>query len=98
MFKAVIFDWDGTLAETTSAVVASFHKVFDELSFEVGEGFIESLTGTSAKEIFLEIFRTSQVKFDEETVRNLVKKRIEAELERATKLDSKQAHLSFWSL
>lgn len=29
----------------------------------------------------MEIFRTSQVKFDEETVRNLFKKRIEAELE-----------------
>ncbi|MDX1813423.1 MAG: hypothetical protein R3319_01395 [Candidatus Bathyarchaeia archaeon] len=52
---------------------AFFHKVFDELSLKVGEGFIESRTGTSAKEIFLEIFRTSQVKFDEETVRNLVR-------------------------
>lgn len=80
MFEAVIFDWDGTLAETTRAVVASFHRVLDELSIKVGEGFIESRTGTSAKEIFLEILRTSHVKFDEETVRNLVNKRIESEL------------------
>jgi HAD superfamily hydrolase (TIGR01509 family) len=85
MFEAVIFDWDGTLAETASAVVTSFHKVFDEISLNVGEGFIESRTGTSAREIFLEILRTSQVKFDEETVRNLVEKRIEAELEMSDK-------------
>jgi hypothetical protein len=35
-----------------SAVVASFHTAFDELSLKVGEGFIESRTETSAKEIF----------------------------------------------
>jgi len=52
MFEAVIFDWDGTLAETTSAVVASFHTLFDELSLKFGKGFIESRTGTSAKKIF----------------------------------------------
>jgi beta-phosphoglucomutase len=81
MFEAVIFDWDGTLAETTSAVVDSFHKVLDPLPIKVSEGLIEKRTGTSAKEIFLEILQTSGVRFDEETVRNLVEKRIEAELE-----------------
>jgi beta-phosphoglucomutase-like phosphatase (HAD superfamily) len=37
MFEAVIFDWDGTLAETTSAVVASFHMIFDEPSLKFGK-------------------------------------------------------------
>jgi HAD superfamily hydrolase (TIGR01509 family) len=81
VFKAVIFDWDGTLAETTNVIVASFRKVLDELHIKVSEGFIESRTGTSAREIFSEVLRTSGVRFDEETVRNLVEKRIEAELE-----------------
>ena len=81
MFEAVIFDWDGTLAETTSAVVDSFHKVLDPLPIKVSEGLLEKRTGTSAKEIFLEILQTSGLRFDEEPVRNLVEKRIEAELE-----------------
>jgi HAD superfamily hydrolase (TIGR01509 family) len=80
MFEAVIFDWDGTLAKTTSVIVASFHKVLDERHIKVSEGLIESRTGTSAREIFLEILRTSGVSFDEGTVRNLVEKRVEAEL------------------
>ena len=81
MFKAVIFDWDGTLAETTNVIVASFREVLDELHINVNDGFIESRTGTSAKGIFSEILRTSGASFDEETVRNLVEKRIKAELE-----------------
>jgi beta-phosphoglucomutase-like phosphatase (HAD superfamily) len=81
MLEAVIFDWDGTLAETTNVVVTSFHKVLDPLPIKISKGFIESRTGTRAKEIFSEILRTSQVRFDEEPVKNLVAKRIEAELE-----------------
>ena len=81
MFEAVIFDWDGTLAQTTSAVVDSFHKVLDPLPIKVPEGLIERRTGTSAREIFLEILQTSGVRFDKETVNNLVEQRIEAELE-----------------
>jgi HAD superfamily hydrolase (TIGR01509 family) len=81
MFEAVIFDWDGTLAETTNVVVASFHKVLDPLPITVAKGLIERRTGTSAREIFLEILRDSGVSFTEETVRRLVEKRIEAELE-----------------
>jgi HAD superfamily hydrolase (TIGR01509 family) len=81
MFEAVIFDWDGTLAKTTNVVVASFHKVLDELPLKVSAGFIESRTGTSAREIFLEILQASGVRFDEDTLTNLVEKRAEAELE-----------------
>lgn len=81
MFEAVIFDWDGTLAETRSVVVASFHKVLEEMQIKVSGGFIESRMGTSAREIFLEILRTLGMSFDEETVRRLVEKRVEAELE-----------------
>ena len=93
MFEAVIFDWDGTLAETTSAVVDSFHKVLDPLPIKISEGLIEKRTGTSAKEIFLEILQTSGVRFDEETVRNLVEKRIEAELEMSDQARLKEGAL-----
>jgi beta-phosphoglucomutase-like phosphatase (HAD superfamily) len=54
MFDAVIFNWDGTLAETTSAVVASFHMIFDEPSLKFGEGYRKSNVNPKPNaEIFL---------------------------------------------
>jgi beta-phosphoglucomutase len=94
MFEAVIFDWDGTLAETRIAVVASFHKVLDELPLKVSKDFIENKMGTSAKEIFREILQASQVRFDEETLKNLVEKRAEAELELSDQVRLKEGVLN----
>jgi HAD superfamily hydrolase (TIGR01509 family) len=81
MFDAVIFDWDGTLANTKRIVVASFEKVLKESPFKVADGFIESRLGTSAREIFGEILGTSKMSFDEEIIKDLVEKRMQAEME-----------------
>ena len=53
LFKAVIFDWDGTLADTKDLVLASFRKALEDLPVEVDEKLIKSLMGKRAKEIFL---------------------------------------------
>ena len=50
MFKAVIFDWDGTLADTKDLVLASFRKALEDLPIEVDEKLIKSLMGKRAKE------------------------------------------------
>lgn len=81
MFEAVIFDWDGTLAKTKEIVLQSFHKALDELSIEVDERLIPSLLGNSAKEIFINVLRNSEIGFNEKTIKKLVEKRIKAELE-----------------
>ena len=81
MFDAVIFDWDGTLANTKEIVVASFKRVLKDSPFRVADGFIESRLGTSAREIFREILGTAKVGFEEETIKELVEKRMQAEIE-----------------
>ena len=52
MFKAVIFDWDGTLANTKDIVLDSFRKALEDLEINFDEELIKSLMGKRAKEIF----------------------------------------------
>ena len=41
MTNAVIFDWDGTLADTTRAVVEAFQGALVEVGCVVADRFIE---------------------------------------------------------
>ncbi|MEM2098879.1 MAG: HAD family phosphatase [Candidatus Bathyarchaeia archaeon] len=81
MFDAVIFDWDGTLADTREVVVRSFQKVLAEIHCEVNEEFIERRIGTGAAETFREILRVSGRKFDEDDINQLVTRKVKAQLE-----------------
>ena len=77
MFKAVIFDWDGTLADTRQMVTASFQRTLtSELNLSVSDEFIERLIGTGAAETFKEILRTSQVSFNKALIKRLVARKI----------------------
>ncbi len=97
MFKLVIFDWDGTLAESGCVVVASFRKVLDKLSISVEEGVIESRLGTSASEIFREILEKSGTSFDQETINDLIEKRVNAELEMSDQVRLKEGAIELLS-
>jgi beta-phosphoglucomutase len=81
MFEAVIFDWDGTLADTRQVVVASFQKVLSEIHCTISDEFIERRIGIGAAETFREILRTSRISFNEALIRLLVDKKIQAEID-----------------
>jgi len=81
VFEAVIFDWDGTLADTRQMVVAAFQKVLSEMHCSISDEFVERRIGIGAAETFREILRTSGVSFDEELIRLLVEKKIQAEID-----------------
>jgi len=86
MFEAVIFDWDGTLADTRQVVVASFQKALSEVHCKISDEFIERLIGIGSAETFREIMRASQTNFDETLIRRLVEKKIQNELEMSDKV------------
>jgi HAD superfamily hydrolase (TIGR01509 family) len=86
MFEAVIFDWDGTLADTRQMVVASFQKVLREIHCTISDEFIERRIGVGAAETFREILRTSGISFDEALIRLLVEKKIQAEIDLSSKV------------
>jgi len=82
MVKAVIFDWDGTLADTKEAVVRSFQKVLVEAGCVVSDEFIERRVGVGTKKTLEEVLEECDVRFDDEMLENLAgeKIRIQANL------------------
>lgn len=81
MFEAVIFDWDGTLADTRQVVVASFQKALSGVHCEISGEFIERRIGIGSAETFREILRASNMRFDETLIKRLVEKKIQNEIE-----------------
>ncbi|MCL2643372.1 MAG: HAD family phosphatase [Candidatus Bathyarchaeota archaeon] len=72
MVKAVIFDWDGTLADTRAAVVGSFQQTLKTVNLEISDNYIERRMGIGAAETFREILRETKQPVDEELVKRLV--------------------------
>jgi HAD superfamily hydrolase (TIGR01509 family) len=86
MFEAVIFDWDGTLADTRRVVVASFQKVLSDVHCTIGDELIERRIGIGAEETFREILRASGIRFNEPLIMSLVGKKIQAEIDLSGKV------------
>ncbi len=76
MVKAVIFDWDGTLADTKRAVVQSFQKVLGEAGCVVSDEFIERRMGIGTKKTIIEAFRECHMRLDVSTLEKLAKEKI----------------------
>ncbi len=80
MFDAVVFDWDGTLADTRQVVVASFQKALSEINCKISDAFIEQRIGIGSAETFREILRSSETSFDEALIKRLVETKIRNEI------------------
>jgi len=81
MFEAVIFDWDGTLADTRQVVVASFQKALKEIGCNISNEFIERRIGIGAAVTFREILRAAQTQFDEALIARLLERKVQTEIE-----------------
>ena len=81
MFEAVIFDWDGTLGDTRQVIVVSFKKALSEINISVSNQYIERRIGIGAAETFRDILRSAKRPFDEKTIRRLVERKSELEIE-----------------
>ena len=81
MFEAVIFDWDGTLADTRQVIVISFQKALSEINIQVPSEYIERRIGIGAAETFREILRSAKVQFDESLIERLIERKSQLEIE-----------------
>jgi beta-phosphoglucomutase len=86
MFEAVIFDLDGTLADSRQVIVDSFQKALSTIQCSISNGFIERLIGVGSAETFREILRASGTRFDEQLIKSLVEKKIQNEIEMSTNI------------
>jgi len=76
MFQAVIFDWDGTLADTERVVVSSFQKALSKINVETSDDFIQRRIGIGAFKTFREILQSADFLFDDALIEHLVKDKI----------------------
>jgi HAD superfamily hydrolase (TIGR01509 family) len=81
MFEAVIFDWDGTLADTRQVIVVSFQKALSEINCKASDEYIERRIGIGAAQTFRDILRSAKRPFDEKTIQRLVERKSELEIE-----------------
>ena len=79
MKHAVLFDWDGTLADTREVIVATFKQVSREAGATVSAEFIERRIGTGAAQTFKEILQAGGKHFDDTLIEKLLEKKIQAE-------------------
>jgi beta-phosphoglucomutase len=86
MFEAVIFDWDGTLADSRQVVVASFQKALSTVHCKISDEFIERRIGVGTAETFREMLRASETCFDETLIKNLVETKIQTEIAMSSKV------------
>jgi len=75
MFEAVIFDWDGTLADTRAAIVSSFQLTLREVNIQIPDSYIERRMGIGASETFREILKDSGRSVDEALIKQLVEQK-----------------------
>jgi len=81
MFGAIIFDWDGTLADTKLVLVNSFQKVLQEVGSKISRDFLERQIGIGARNMFKNALKATEIPFDERMIDRLVKKKIEIQME-----------------
>jgi HAD superfamily hydrolase (TIGR01509 family) len=81
MYQAVIFDWDGTLADTRRVIVLSFQKTLSEAKLNVNDEYIERRIGIGAAETFREILRAAKRQVDESLIECLVERKSHLEIE-----------------
>ena len=86
MFEAVLFDWDGTLADTRRAIVVSFQKALKEINLEVPVQYIERRIGIGASETFREILKAANRRVDGKVVKQLVERKSKVQIELATEV------------
>jgi beta-phosphoglucomutase len=81
MFEAVIFDWDGTLADTRQAIVIAFQKALSEINCKVSDRYIERRIGIGAAETFRDLLRSAKMQFDEKLIQHLIERKSQLEIE-----------------
>lgn len=81
MFEAVIFDWDGTLADTRQAIVIAFQKALNEIGCVVSDRYIERRIGIGAADTFRDILRSANRDFDEKLINLLIERKSQFEID-----------------
>jgi HAD superfamily hydrolase (TIGR01509 family) len=83
MFDAVIFDWDGTLADTKDVILSSFHLALKRAAeLDETNEFIERRIGVGAAETFKEILKAKGIETNSSLINQLVRIKTQVQVEK----------------
>jgi len=72
MFKAAIFDGDGTPTDTKKAIMESFKEVLGEVGSIASDRVIERRVGTGTRKALEDALEASNVTFNDEMLKNFL--------------------------
>ena len=75
MFKAVLFDWDGTLADTRAVIIKSFREVLTEIRSGVSDEFVDKRIGIGDRNTFRDALKYRGIPYDDATLDKLVRRK-----------------------
>jgi beta-phosphoglucomutase len=81
MFETVIFDWDGTLADTRTAIISSFQQTLKENNINISDKYIERHIGIGAAETFQKILRKTKTPYNEVLIEQLVENKSQKQIQ-----------------
>lgn len=72
MFKAVIFDFDGTLAETKESIIKAVQKALSDVGCIVDDHFIERRIGIGGRLVIKEALEDNKIPYTDSLIEKLV--------------------------
>ena len=86
MFEAVIFDWDGTLADTRAVLVTAFKRALYTIGLVVEDELIERRIGIGVVATFRGILDYKGVSYDDDLIQRMLKIKVETEISLSTQI------------
>lgn len=83
MYRGVLFDWDGTLADTRKVILLSFQQALQTINVQTDSEFIERQIGTGAAQTFKIIVQQAGKPCDNTIIKQLIAEKVKAEIELA---------------
>ncbi len=80
MFDLVIFDWDGTLADTQEVIVIAFQKALNKVECRVSDNFLKEKIGIGARNMLKEALESEGIPHDEKLIDKLLEEKIKVQL------------------
>jgi beta-phosphoglucomutase len=76
---AVLFDWDGTIADTNDIVIRAFQDVFIKNQVITSDESLQKLIGIGARNMIIETLKASHISYDDDKVDRILRGKIDAE-------------------
>jgi len=98
MYNAIIFDWDGTLANSKEVILSAFQTVLKAHGSIVKNFFLEKMMGIGARNMFKESFNATNLPYDKKLIDELVDKKNQIHIKMASKIKLFEGVIEFLEL